>query len=350
MVFFPLRVAGFQQLRHSLAPVFQSLFTGHGMQSFFRSNTLLPVCLALILAACGQPGGGPDTASGAVWREFVNADGSVTAIPAKPERILSTSVTVTGVLLAIDAPLAASAAAADGSFFSQWQPIARERGVTKLWPAGEVDLEAAMTLAPDLIVVSSTGGDSARHALAELQAIAPTIVVDYSTQSWQSLAARLGEATGLENRARQRIDNFNRYLAEARDRLEPPPGKVNIVSYHGPGISNPIATNAGVHGKLLKALGFTLEEPDPAWHSPGWGERKDFVRAQYEHLTLLKAPTTFLTRKTDDQVSDFLNDPVLANLPSVQTGQVYGLGANSFRIDYYSSLEIIDGMLARFGR
>jgi iron complex transport system substrate-binding protein len=33
----------------------------------------------------------------------------------------------------------------------------------------------------------------------------------------------------------------------------------------------------------------------------------------------------------------------------VQNGQVYGLGENSFRIDYYSATEIVDGVLENFG-
>ena len=36
------------------------------------------------------------------------------------------------------------------------------------------------------------------------------------------------------------------------------------------------------------------------------------------------------------------DDPVLANVPSVAAGQVYGLGVNSFRMDLYSSTEIVE--------
>lgn len=43
-------------------------------------------------------------------------------------------------------------------------------------------------------------------------------------------------------------------------------------------------------------------------------------------------------------------DPILANLPSIKNKQVYGLGANSFRIDYYSAQEIISDMVTRFGQ
>lgn len=308
---------------------------------------LLAALLAasLLLTGC-QP---PEAATGEtpVWRQFNNADGSQTAIPQQPRRILSTSVTLTGALLAIDAPVVASAAAANGQFFQQWQAVAEARGVQKAWPAGSVDLEAAMAFAPDLILVSTGGGDSALEQLAALQRIAPTIVLSYASQSWQELALQVGQATGLEQQAEARIHAFDQYLAEARARLQRPAGRINIISYNGPGISNPIATPDGAHGRLLTALGFEVEAPDPAWHG-GNGAALDFVWAQYEQLTRLTAETTFLTRVNTAQVTLFLNDPVLANLPSVQAGQVYGLGVNSFRIDYFSGLEIINNLLEQF--
>ncbi|GAB2800429.1 hypothetical protein GCM10027040_29940 [Halomonas shantousis] len=145
-----------------------------------------------------------------------------------------------------------------------------------------VDLEAAYVVDSDLIVVSSSGADSALAQLSSLRNIAPTIVLDYGGQTWQSLAKQLGEATGLEDQV----------------------------------------------------------DASPA---------QDFVRAQYEHLTQLSAPTTFLLSAGDERVAAFLDDPVLANLPSMKTGQVYGLGENSFRIDLYSATEVIEGIVERFG-
>ena len=282
-------------------------------------------------------------------RRFHNADHTVTELPAPPRRILSTSVTVTGTLLAIDAPLVASASAANGKFFAQWADVAEQRSVENLWPAGGTDLEAVYAVAPDLIVVSATGADSAREHLARLRAVAPTIVVDYGRQSWQGLANELAQAMGLEAQAAQRIAEFDRHVAQARDRLALPEGQVNVISYNGPGTSNPIATRDGVHGQLLASLGFDVERPDPSWHSTS-DTASDFVWAQYEFLPQLKASTTFLLRADDSRTAAMLNDPVLANLPSVRSRQVYALGLHAFRIDYYSANELIDHIVRLFGR
>lgn len=57
-------------------------------------------------------------------RRFDNADGTRTMLAAAPRRVLSTSVTVTGTLLAIEAPVIASAGNANGRFSTngrQWR-------------------------------------------------------------------------------------------------------------------------------------------------------------------------------------------------------------------------------------
>lgn len=305
---------------------------------------------AILVLAGGAAHAAQNDPPMAGWpRLLVNADGSRTTIPARPKRILSTSVTITGTLLAIDAPLAASASSANGHFFSQWAAIADKRGVKKLWPAGSIDLEAAYAVAPDLIVVSASGGDSALAQLDELRQIAPTIVLDYGGQTWQQLATRLGQATGLEPQVADRLAAFDASLAEARSKIAIPAGLANIVSYNGPGTLNPIATGEGVHGSLLRALGFAVESPQRAWHGDG-NPSNDFIRAQYENLTELRAQTTFLLSADDERAKAFLHDPILANLAAVKSGQVYGLGVNSFRIDYFSAGEIIDGIVTRFAK
>ncbi|MCW1875822.1 MULTISPECIES: Fe2+-enterobactin ABC transporter substrate-binding protein [Erwiniaceae] len=282
-------------------------------------------------------------------RQFHNADGTTTTIPAKPKRILSTSVTVTGTLLAIDAPLAGSATGVNGDWYAQWQPVAAERKLEKLWSAGTVDLEQAYAVTPDLIVVSTGGADSAKAQLADFRQIAPTIVVDYGGQTWQELATLLGEASGLEKEASARISEFDSLVQQAREKITVPPGQANIISYNGPGIPNPIATARGVHSSLLASLGFKMEDPNPAWQTTVKAQN-DFVWATYENLTQLTAATTFLLRAPQERVDAFLRDPMLANLPSVQTKRVYSLGINSFRIDYYSASEIVRDVVKNFAK
>lgn len=308
------------------------------------------VALVLVLAACGRGEReiSADAAAVGVWRSFENADGSVTEIPHAPQRILSTSVAISGTLLAIDAPLVASASSAKNQFFAQWAEVAKQRQVENIWPVGAINLEAAYAMHPDLIVVALNGNDAAMPQLAELRRIAPTIVLDYGDRTWQELATELGRATGRERQAAERITAFDQHLAQARVRIRPPAGSAGIISFNGAGMGNPIATRESAHGRLLQALGFQIEEPDPSWQT-NTATRKDFIWAPYENLPQLQESTTFLLSSDDSGVRGFVEDPLLANLPSVRAGQVYGLGPNSFRIDYYSATEIVDAMVARFG-
>ncbi|OEF09404.1 Fe2+-enterobactin ABC transporter substrate-binding protein [Vibrio genomosp. F10] len=281
-------------------------------------------------------------------KSFVNADGSTTTIPTKPVRVLSTSVTVTGTLLAIDAPLIATATDTTGGFFGQWQTVANQRSVKKLWPAGSVNLESVYLERPDLIVVSISGADSALNQVKELRSIAPTIIVDYSTQSWQELAKQMGEALGNEQHVKKTVSDFEQLVADAKTQLNLPEGRANIISYHGSGVTNAVAKSEGAHALLLSALGFELESPDHSWHT-GPTFHSDFVLVNYEKLTELKAETSFLLEASNVRAQSLMSDVVLKNLPSVKNRQVYGLGENTFRVDLYSSREIIKNMLARFG-
>ena len=77
-----------------------------------RATAVIGLVLAgaLALAGCAAtteettPEDDAATAAAEWPRVFENADGTTTEIPAQPERILSTAVSVTGTLLAIDAP------------------------------------------------------------------------------------------------------------------------------------------------------------------------------------------------------------------------------------------------------
>lgn len=278
-----------------------------------------------------------------------NPDGSQVSISAQPKRILSTSVTLTGSLLAIDAPVVASTINGNRRFFDQWSTVAEARKVQRLWALNAVDLEAVYLAKPDLIVVSASGADSALESVRELSQIATTIVVDYAVNNWQETTRQLGRATGLSDRAEKRVAEFAEKIRSVAAAIRAPDGLTAIVSYNGPGMINPVAMPKGSHGALLAALGFRMEQPDPRWHS-GLDSPDDFVKAQYEHLSTLKARTVFLLRQDENDVDVLMRDRVLARLPAVQARQVYGMGKNSFRIDYYSANEIVDSIHRRFAK
>jgi iron complex transport system substrate-binding protein len=149
---------------------------------------------------------GLSAATAADWpRQVTDSKGSHT-LDHKPLRIVSTSVTLTGSLLAIDAPVIASGAttpnnrfADDQGFLRQWGEVAKSRNVARIY-IGEPNAEAVAAQMPDLILISATGGDSALSLYDQLSTIAPTLVINYDDKSWQACLANWVKSPARKNR------------------------------------------------------------------------------------------------------------------------------------------------------
>lgn len=309
---------------------------------------LLKTAVAMLLIGFA----GPARAEG--WPRTIAHAGGELVLAAAPERIVSTSPSLTGTLLAIEAPLIATAAALvgpltdDKGFFRQWAPIADARNVQVMYPQLGFDLESVLVQDPDLVVVSATGGDSVLPHVAALREQGfPVIIVDYSATSWEDQAALLGRATGREDAAAAIARDFAAQAAEVGKTLEIPPGPVNIVSYNFAGtyaVSQPTSPQA----RVLAALGFTVSGL-PGGLSGQVRRSTDFDFVSHENLPLaISGDSLFLLNGTPDSVAQVLADPVLANVPAVQAGRVYPLGPTSFRVDYYSGLAIIETVTPLF--
>ncbi|ESH47746.1 iron-enterobactin transporter periplasmic binding protein [Salmonella enterica subsp. enterica serovar Choleraesuis str. 0006] len=203
----------------------------------------------------------------------------------KPARIVSTSVTLTGSLLAIDAPVVASGAttpnnrfADDQGFMRQWSDVAKARHVARLY-IGEPNAETVAAQMPDLILISATGGDSALALYDQLSAIAPTLVINYDDKSWQSLLTQLGEITGQEKQAAARIAEFEAQLTTVKQRIALPPQPVSALVYTPAAHSANLWTPESAQGKLLTQLGFTLATlPRGLQTSKSQGKRHDIIQ------------------------------------------------------------------------
>lgn len=334
--------------------------------------------LTLLLTACGGSGGETTTTSSpestttttteasttttteavedtGFPRTITHANGE-TVIDEKPVRIVSTSITITGTLLAMGAPVVASAATTpgpltdDNGFFAQWADVATERGVEVLYPNLEFDLEAVIAAEPDVIIVSTSGADSALEQYDALSAVAPTLVYNYGNQSWQSLALEISEALGLEEEAQATIDDFDAYVSEAAGAITlPEPNTASGVVFNGAQNDSAVAKVGNAQASIFEALGFeVIGAPDELDTSET--VRQDFAFVSLENLGLaIKGATVFLINGTDETAADFLATPVLANLDAVTNDAVYPLGPTSFRIDYYSARTVVDTIRAAFG-
>jgi len=289
------------------------------------------------------------------WPRTITHEKGELELDSQPERIVSTSISATGTLLAINAPVVASAATSpsditdDKGFFSQWADVADERGVEVLYPNLEFDLESLIAADPDLVVVSTSGADSTIDNYDQIAAQFPTIAVDYSKQTWQDLAEELGEASGHEADATAAVDDFDDYTSQAAARIAAPAGGASIVSFNGPGADQGVAKRTGPHAQLLESLGVEVHEA-PEDLDTSEQARSDFAFVTLENLSrAIGGESVFLLTGTDDTVNAFESEPVLANVPAVTSSQVYPLGPTSFRIDYYSGKQFVDAVVEALG-
>lgn len=314
----------------------------------FLRNTLLFAAIAL---------SGINAAFSANWpRQITDARGSHT-LEHKPLRIVSTSVTLTGSLLALDAPVVASGATAPNNrvadsqgFLRQWSDVARQRKLARLY-IGEASAEAVAAQMPDLILISATGGDSAIALYDQLSTIAPTLIINYDDKSWQALLTELGTITGQEKQAAERISAFNQRLAAVKAKMTLPPQPVSALVYTAAAHSANLWTPESAQGKLLAQLGFTLAElPAGLRTSTSQGKRHDIVQLGGENLADgLSGQTLFLFAGDQKDADAVYANPLLAHLPAVKEKRVYALGAETFRLDYYSAMRVLDRLQALFG-
>ncbi|RPE04540.1 Fe2+-enterobactin ABC transporter substrate-binding protein [Candidatus Pantoea deserta] len=281
-------------------------------------------------------------------RTLQSVNGSITLQQA-PQRIVSTSVTLTGSLLAINAPVIASGATAPGSrladeqgFFRQWGEEAKRKNVKRLY-IGEASAEAVAAEAPDLIIVSATGNDSAIRLMDQFSAIAPTLVVNYDDKSWQQLMTQLGEATGHEADAAARIKAFDAQQAALKQKMTLPPQPVTAMVFNGGGRAVNVWTSASSQGQLLEQLGFTLAVPPASvQQSHSMGQRKDIIQLSGENVASgLNGNSFLLFAAEQPAVRQVTENPFLAQTAAVKQRQVYALGADTFRLDYYSASHLL---------
>ncbi|OHX10411.1 Fe2+-enterobactin ABC transporter substrate-binding protein [Chromobacterium sphagni] len=318
----------------------------------------LASCLTLCLAACDSGAKPEESApSRGGWPRTLDSVKGKLTLDAMPQRIVSTSVTLTGTLLAIHAPVVASGASAANSkvtdeqgFFTQWSEVAKQRGVTPLYQ-GEPNAEAIIAAQPDLIVMAGTGGDSALKLYEQLSQLAPTLVVNYDDKSWQELATLLGHATGREADARAAIAGFDAEAAAAKARIKLPPQPTAALVYYEDGSGANLWTPQSAQGKLLQSLGFTLATaPDSVKGNTSMGLRHDIIQLSGEKFAAgLRGRSIMLFNADQGQVAQVLANPFLADNPAVRGKQVYAAGLDTFRLDYYSARNLLERLRKQFG-
>lgn len=329
--------------------------------------TRLPVLLAaaataaaLLLTGCSSTGSTEaDTNKSAQqagdWPRTITHESGDTTLDAKPLRIVSTSPSITGSLLAIDAPIVASGAATvtpltdDSGFFTQWAKVAHDRGVGVAYKNLTLDIDGVDQFEPDLIIGSANGGDATSDAYAQLSEIAPTVMLDYGNMTWQELTTELGKITGLEKEAQERIAEYDSWVAEQAKKITLPKQPSTALVYMGADGSWAF-TPESPQGDLLTSLGFDYAPVIKEFVSDGKaGRGVSILTSENTAAGLADAETLFVVAMGGgDPVAPFVADPLLANQPAVAGDRVYSLGSQAFRLDYYSAKQTVELLVETF--
>lgn len=327
------------------------------------SVAAVAVVSVLMLAACSAPTSnsaatssapGAATASSTSWPKTVTHDAGTTEIGSEPLRIVSTSPSITGSLLAIDAPVVGSGAATvtaltdDKGFFKQWAAIADQRGVEVVYPNLTIDLDAIESFRPDLIIGSANGGDSSLDAYAQLSEIAPTVLLNYGTKTWQELTTELGSILGREDAAASVLTEYDAWVGEQAKAIVVPEQPVTVLVYLG---ADGVWAYSGdtPQAKLLESLGFQYAEADPEFSTTTPGAGTSIVSAENMPAALAGAKSLFVVPISGDAaVTAFADDPLVSTLPAVTGDRVFNLGSQAFRLDYYSAKTTVEALRQQF--
>lgn len=298
-----------------------------------------------------------DIASSGWPRTIMTSKGAVT-LKHPPKRIVSTSITMTGTLLALNAPLVGTGATIPNTnisdndgFFTQWGEIAKQRGVKPLYQT-EHNAEAVIQANPDLIFIAETGGDSALKLYEQLKDIAPTVVLNYGNKSWMELADVLGNFIGLERKAENLVEEFNHKIEQFKLVATLPPQPTTALVYYLDGSGANVWTPESAQGQLLSALGFSLAEiPDTVRGDLSMGKRNDIVIASGEkYPDAITGNTLLLFAAEPPQEALVKANTYLANTPPVLNDAIYAVGNDTFRLDYFSASNLIQRLTVLFGK
>ncbi len=254
-------------------------------------------------------------------RQYTDANGREVEVPDHPQRIIAHYYAAE--VVALEGPLV-------GTNFINAELVVPEKqlqGVEDIGQEVAPNLEKVLSLHPDLIIVPNF---LESNDVEELSKIAPTVVVDYSSGTFDHLRA-LGEIIGKSEQAEAWIKAYTAKAAEKRSQLQSviAPGETAsaFVLYqdkqlylYGPKRLGPT---------MYDALGFTIPPKVEALF-------KDDPGALWKAISLETFPEyagdrIFLVSESGDEAAkkeleEVKNGTIWKNIPAVKNGKAYIVG------------------------
>lgn len=280
--------------------------------------------LLLLPAACSGNGEGGNTASGET--RTVEHTLGTTEVPVSPGRVMVADVEVTlPNLLALGVePVAAGTNRYEEQNFPNVPQDLRTKveDAEGLYVEPGINLERVAALAPDLIVGAQY---YVEEAYGELSEIAPTVALSVTEADFTDYRRQLravARVFGLEGKAEELIEDFERSVAEASENLGDV-GTVSMVSIL-PDIVRLYDSSGSQAGVLVEALGGRIvPESESLSGDLAQGASLELIPELTGDSLILLQPVSF--QEADDYLSEVKRKPIWRNLPAVQNDRVLTL-------------------------
>lgn len=302
--------------------------------------------LVLALAGCTS---GADPAPAGDTRTVDSATGSV-EVPADPERVavLWRPTLAAATRLGTDVVGTLGDPSADDGGLAPFLPDGADAPpVVSGSPAeGDVDLERLAEAAPDLIIGVSTDLGAQADTLPELEAIAPTVLLEWTgTESWRGHLAEVAEVLGVPDEADAAEQEYRLAVEQARARIEDEVGDPGSVEVSLLRLQSPqeirIETPASFPGQIADDLGLAR----PEGHDEPDADR-DFISESYENLERADADVLFVFSGSgyEDAPASY-GSGVWADLRAVRDERVYAADYDHWGAsNHYAALRVVEEM------
>ncbi len=330
----------------SSTAVSHSQSRGRGLRTVVAIAASAAVVLGL--AACSS-GDTPAEEGASDTRTVETSRGEIT-VPAEPQRIAVLSAGLAGYLFTLDAPIAITdtrllgVTNLDGGFPPQWAEKAEAQGTEEL-PAGEtLNIEAIALAEPDLIIGGGQGFSAvlAEEAYDQLAAIAPTVLIPSSVNTWQGELEAVADAAGESDKVDGLLEAYEDKVAEVKESITVPGAPVAYflsLATDEPAFIPPTAALP----ELLASVGFEADDVMTKANNPElYGSGDSFIISNELLTQVGDAPVMFVVPVAGRTLEQLQQDPLYPSLPAFAENQVYELPATSYRPDYDGVMGTLD--------
>ena len=232
----------------------------------------------------------------------------------------------------------------DGGFPPQWAEKAEAQGTEEL-PAGEtLNIEAIALAEPDLIIGGGQGFSAvlAEEAYDQLAAIAPTVLIPSSVNTWQGELEAVADAAGESDKVDGLLEAYEDKVAEVKESITVPGAPVAYflsLATDEPAFIPPTAALP----ELLASVGFEADDVMTKANNPElYGSGDSFIISNELLTQVGDAPVMFVVPVAGRTLEQLQQDPLYTSLPAFAENQVYELPATSYRPDYDGVMGTLD--------